>query len=613
MGTLEDGLREFMDTQYQPLISNCVVSRPPKSVTRDNELFLGFDPYSRSRVTMPPPDANMLVLGGTGKGKSNALRAIVRELVRRKRKYGEGFTIVDPHGSLVKWVRDLLVREMGLCYDKIHYLDLLQLHSVISLNNLRHGLGDPFSTAQAVMEALLKSFGATQSSDKILVARMLTKLVHAMIVLRLALTEARFFLNRGEQDRAVLRYLIGQLPEGELKSFWLYYDQFPPSQADSYAMGPANRLDSLVNVMSLRRLFGSIDTGLDPKQVMDDGDIVLADFSRDGTNITIDEQTLALALFVQLYPQVMESRTPDSSRPHTLVLDEWGTYVSQSFARVLPTSRKFGLRCILSCQSLSMLIPRDQDRTLLDLALAIPTKLILGGLPFDQAKVLAEQVYLPLLDPAQVKFQPTTLAWDPIPTPVTLRGGSRGGGTSESENRISSRSRTATRSTSVTHPLEGDGGSTADGISESEAEGESVGYTFTRQNTWSESWSEAFVTRYKERIQELPPMFKPLEEQIFDFAKRMNLNPTGCAVVSLPERDPQDVRFALMEQPDISADERERFMELVYSKPGYLDPAEAERAIAERQAKLIAAAPVQPKAKPTRVRRGQAFVVKEGS
>src|SRR5262249_21236282 len=153
-------------------------------------------------------------------------------------------------------------------------------------------------------------------------------------------------------------------------------------------------------------------------------------FSRDGTNITVDEQTLALALFVQLYPQVMEARTPDTSLPHTLILDEWGTYVSQSFARVLPTSRKFGLRCILACQSLSMLIPRDQDRPLLDPALAIPTKLILGGLPFDQAKVLAEQVFLPLMDPKEVKFQPTTVTWDPIPTPVTLRAGSRGGSSS---------------------------------------------------------------------------------------------------------------------------------------------------------------------------------------
>jgi hypothetical protein len=89
------------------------------------------------------------VIGGSGRGKSYPLRQLFGEFIKRKRRQGEGFALLDPHGTVAEYVRDLCAQEIPLLTNDIVYLDLKQAESVVSINPLRRTGRTPISS-QAV-------------------------------------------------------------------------------------------------------------------------------------------------------------------------------------------------------------------------------------------------------------------------------------------------------------------------------------------------------------------------------------------------------------------------------------------------------------------------------
>lgn len=465
---------------------------------------------------------------------------------------------------------------MGLARAVQLLIASMRLSRCFAANPLRRSGADPYFVASCVKEGLLKAFGEVRAQDKPLISKMLGNLVEVLLHQGLSLTDFRYFLYRGQGDHAVFQHNIQQLPHGDLRSFWESYDQLPPSQADMYSMGPSNRLEPLVKSKSLRRMLGQTDVSLDFKALMDDGGIAIFDLSREGAGVTVDGQHLLAALLVQEFRQVLETRTPDASRPFTLILDEFGDYTSADFARVLTAARKFGMRCVFSHQHMGQLLLADQDRTLFDAVLAIPNKVMFGELPFDQAELLAKQTYLRLLSPDKIQYQPRTIVWDPVPTKVKLSASARADGEVDASGGGSGHS-SASRNSG--------------GIESAETITEASHWAFTSQKTFSETEHEAWVTFYKKRIQDGTPVFEELEKQVFRFAQKLNTNPRGTCVVATAEMVPRECRVPLMKAPDLSAVEKQRYLAWVYEKPFYLDPAEADRRIEARQMKLLEAAP----------------------
>ncbi len=559
--------RDFIGRLYAPLYER------PRAKPVPPAFFLGKDPTGRPVGFSPEMlSTHLHIVGGSGKGKSNLLRRLVQQLVARCRTAGEGFAIIDPHGTFAQYALDACATDAALLAPKIVHFDLRQLEKVLVINPLRRS-GDPYFVASCIKEALLKTFGESRAHDKPLISRVLGNLVEALLHTGLALTDFRYFLYRGQADRAVFRHLVEQLPPGDLRSFWENFDLLPPAQADAYTMGPSNRLEPLVKSSVIRRVLGQTDAGLDFQALMDDGGIAIFDLSREGTGVTVDGQHILAALLVQEFRQVFESRRPDDSRPFTLILDEFGDYTSADFARVLTAARKFGLRCVFSHQHMGQMLLDQNDRTLFDAVLAIPNKVIFGGLPQDQAELLAKQVYLRVLDPDKIQFQPKTITWDPIPTLVRLHAS----GFSRSDADATGESATRT----VIDDPDGGRQSAADALQ----------WTFTSQRGWTESEHEAWTTFYRMRVQNYPPMLEDLETQVFRFAKALNLNPMGTCVIATADDVPVECRVPHMKTKAVSPTEMALFKKLFYDKPVYLDAAEADRRIEARQARLVQDAP----------------------
>jgi len=311
------------------------------------------------------------------------------------------------------------------------------------------------------------------------------------------------------------------------------------------------------------------------------------DLSTFGTSVSPDAANMLAALIVQQFNQAWQARQADKSRPFVLVMDEFGDYTSGDVARMITGARKVGLWPVFSHQNLEQLVLKDDDRELLRAVLAIPNRVTFGGLFYDEAAILARQMYLAKIDPEEIKHVVETIAWKPVPTKVVLEAWSSSGGT-----------------TAGTSESAADGGSvgTTAVAGRSEVGGtETVGSnwqrssaaSFTTSHSWSHSTHEAWVTFYEEMKQKGSVTFRTIDEQVFNFAKQLVLQPRGQGAVARLREAPQLCRLPELKDLEQSEEDIAAFLQAVYSGksgPLHLDTAEVDKHLAEHEHKLLAEA-----------------------
>ncbi len=582
--TLGRDLPAFLDQLYDGLMSPL----PQRRRTPPGALIVGNCPETGEDVFYDTADLNLhgAVIGGSGVGKSRFLMRLGHQLLWRKKRFNEGFSIIDPHGTTARYLRDLIATDAPEFAQETVFMDLQQASKVVAYNPLLRDT-DARYLAECLTEGVLKACGEVAINDKPLLARTLIKLTQALIVTGGALTDSNFLLYRTPQDREVLTAMIQQLPEAtSLRSFWQDLKTKSPAQAEMYTVGVLNRLERFVEPAPLRRMLGQTTASLSFSSLTDTGGILLADLSRAGTSVSREGQRVVAALLTQEFYQEIDRREGDGNAvPHTIVLEEAGEYATPELGRALTSGRKFSMKFLLCCQGLSQMV-WDGDRTLLETVLALPNKVCFGRISPGEAKVLAESIFFGLLNPFQVKYWPTTVTWDPVDKLVTLRGRSEGGSTSETDSESSTRS----EGTHVSQGTSADSESSS--RSESSSHGESSQRTFSSTESWSASEQEAWVTFHEQRVQKGSPLLYSLEEQIVSYAKLLTLQPQRRCIVSRVGQLPRQCKVSYVEDTDITEPERKRFLEEMYTQVPrvFLDPDEADRLIESRKEQLLGTA-----------------------
>ena len=574
---------------------------PPPPPPKDF-LKLGVHPVTGEPVGLRARDLNthLHVIGGSRRGKTNALRYFAKSLIRRKQERGEGFAVIDPHGGLAEYILELCAKHPELASDVV-YLNLKDVSRVLALNVLQQTGQEPYFVGRCVGEALIQAFDQARSDDKKTTIKVFTNMGEALHRLGLTLVESQYFLNSGDEDEAVLRSLITQLPRGGARSAWEHHVNRTAHDAEMAVVGPGNRLDDLIRPLLLRRMLGQ-DVCVDFLALMNRGGIALFDTSLgENTEITTDGQARLNALLVQQFRQAFPRRKDKGARdydrkkwpPFTLILDEFGDYCSSEFARTLTQASKFGLRCVFAHQNLKQLIGRDGDETLLSAVLAIPNKLVFGNLVDKDAEILAKHMYLAQFNVDEIKYQQDIAYWDPEIKEVWLQsyghstgsgtsrgaGGSRGTSTDEETSRRAAQETTSEQST------------------DTDSEG------------FDEKVQQAYQTFYRKRVEKGPPVFRSVDEQVFKAAQALATSPRGVSVLAREDQSPMVCVVPNMDKRPATLEERDRFAASLYttSRFGtYRDAAEADKQLEERQRKLLEAAP--PPEGRVKVRRSKATV-----
>jgi type IV secretory pathway TraG/TraD family ATPase VirD4 len=153
---------------------------------------------------------------------------------------------------------------------------------------------------------------------------------------------------------------------------------------------------------------------IDFRRIMDEGDILLVNLSS-GRRISEDNASLLGALMVNDLFLKARGR-PKGARPFYLYVDECSRFVSEEIGRILDEGRQFGLHLILAHQHLAQL-KKAGDAVYNAVWTDARTKVVFGGLSPDDAKVMAETVYMDEVDfeePKESLSKPVTTGYEII-------------------------------------------------------------------------------------------------------------------------------------------------------------------------------------------------------
>lgn len=297
---------------------------------------------------------HMYIVGRTGTGKSTLLETLVSQDIRS----GEGLTLFDSHGDLVERVLGIAseCRQSDLLYFDVPHRD-----QPLRFNPLQNVPPEKRSLAAAglldVFKKLWTDFWGPRTEHI---------LRNALIAL---LDQPRATLGdvlRLFDDKAFRETAAARVQSPQVRRFWLEeYKNYAPGFR-SQAIAPIqNKVGAFLADPILSNIFSEPTGGLDLRQVMDSGKVLLVNLAKG--KIGEDAASLLGAMLVSQIGVAGLSRAdqPESERRDFFVyLDEFQTFSTQSLANMLSELRKYRVNLILANQYLSQVDPEVTEAIL---------------------------------------------------------------------------------------------------------------------------------------------------------------------------------------------------------------------------------------------------------
>lgn len=288
-----------------------------------------------------------LTIGRTGTGKST----LMMHLIKGDLEFGKGVGVLDPHGDLAEtaknllpsWRKDAIIFDPGrphnnLTFNPLHVPQPEQRHLVVS---------ELITVFQHIWR---KAWGP--------------RLEHLLRIVLLTLTEhpghtlldALRMLNESEFRKSI----VAEIEDPLLKSFWT--EEFP-QYSKSYrteALAPIqNKLGELVIHPVLRRVFDHPTGNINPRDIMDKGQVFIANLSvgKLGRDVSMLLGATLIGKFA-LAALSRSSQPPEERRPFYLYIDELPMFATASIETILSEVRKYGLALTMAMQFCEQLEPR---------------------------------------------------------------------------------------------------------------------------------------------------------------------------------------------------------------------------------------------------------------
>ncbi|MBI5515250.1 MAG: type IV secretion system DNA-binding domain-containing protein [Deltaproteobacteria bacterium] len=287
------------------------------------------------------------VLGKTGMGKSVLLEHLLVGLIRR----GEGCAVIDPHGDLAERVLDLVPTK--------------RLNDVVLLDgaDTEHPVGwNPLDCRDPRARPLVAS-GVLGTFRKVFHDFWGPRLEHVFRNTLLALLEVE-----GTTLLGVVRMLVednyrariaDRVRDPLVRFFWTReFQAYSASFAAEVAAPVQNKVAAVLTSPVLRGVFGQRRSTVTAREIMDRRRIFVARIAKG--EIGEDASAMLGAVLTtsfQLAAYARAATPPEARHRFTLVVDEFASFVSESFAELLSEARKYGLGLVLSNQYLAQLDP----------------------------------------------------------------------------------------------------------------------------------------------------------------------------------------------------------------------------------------------------------------
>jgi hypothetical protein len=293
---------------------------------------------------------HIYAIGKTGTGKSTLLQNMAISDIER----GNGFCVIDPHGDVVENLLNYIPLER---IGDVIYFNPQDMEFPIAFNPLKN-VHPHFH--HVVVSGLLSTFKKIWADnwgprlEHILRFTLLTLLEHqeaTLLDIQPLLTDISY---RG--------HILAKIQTPQILSFW--YNEFNKysSSLRSEAISPIlNKVGIFSSSALLRNIVGQKDRSFHLSKVLDEGKIVIANFSKGA----IGEDVSALlgsmlVTSIQLAALHRAKQPEHTRRPFYVYVDECHSFLTDSFADILAESRKYGLGLFLANQYIEQL--KDEIR-----------------------------------------------------------------------------------------------------------------------------------------------------------------------------------------------------------------------------------------------------------
>lgn len=325
---------------------------------------------------------HVYVIGKTGMGKSTLLENMaIQDIIN-----GEGIGFIDPHGGTAEKLLDYVPKER---IKDVIYFAPYDLDHPISFNVMEDvGKDQRHLVANGLMASFKKIWPDVWS------ARMEYILNNTILALLEYPNSTLLGVNRMLSDKTYRTEVVNNISDPSVKSFWVdefakYNERYMQEAGDAIK----NKIGQFTSNPLIRNIIGQPVSSFNIREVMDKKKILIMNLSKG----RVGEQNAFLLggmLITKIYLAAMSranaSDTELKKLPHFfLFVDEFQSFVNDSFADILAEARKYKLNLTIAHQYIDQMPETVQSAVFGNVGTTVAFRV---G-PFDAEKL--EKIFAP--------------------------------------------------------------------------------------------------------------------------------------------------------------------------------------------------------------------------
>ncbi|MFA6416513.1 MAG: type IV secretion system DNA-binding domain-containing protein [Candidatus Paceibacterota bacterium] len=311
------------------------INKFAKTDFRGRQAEFGIKSDDRSR--------HMYIIGKTGMGKSTLLENMATHDITN----GEGMAFIDPHGKTAELLLDYVPENR---IKDVIYFAPFDLDNPISFNVMEDvGKDQRHLVANGLMATFKKIWPDVWS------ARMEYILNNTILALLEYPDSTLLGVNRILSDKSYRDEVVSNITDPSVKSFWVdefakYNERYMQEAGDAIK----NKIGQFTSNPLIRNIVGQPKSTIDMRKVMDEKKILIINLSKG----RVGEQNASLLggmIITKIYLAAMSRAGASEQELRALpyfyfFVDEFQSFVNDSFADILAEARKYKLSLTIAHQ-----------------------------------------------------------------------------------------------------------------------------------------------------------------------------------------------------------------------------------------------------------------------
>lgn len=325
---------------------------------------------------------HVYVIGKTGMGKSTLLENMaIHDILA-----GEGMAFIDPHGKTAELLLDYVPQER---IKDVVYFAPFDVSNPISFNVMEDvGKDQRYLVANGLMATFKKIWPDVWSS------RMEYILNNTILALLEYPNSTLLGVNRMLSDKGYRDEVVANISDPSVRSFWLdefakYNERYMQEAGDAIK----NKIGQFTSNPLIRNIVGQSRSTIDMRKIMDDKKILIINLSKG----RVGEQNASLLggmIITKIYLAAMSRANANSEELSLLpyfyfFVDEFQSFVNDSFADILSEARKYKLSLTIAHQYIEQMPETVRNAVFGNVGTTICFRI---G-PFDAA--ILEEMFMP--------------------------------------------------------------------------------------------------------------------------------------------------------------------------------------------------------------------------